>query len=180
MPEPTPEESGVPFSSDEWAGIEIDTGLAEEALTDAIEAEIEAEEAAAKPAPSEAELMDMARGIFYHGLEIGMGTAGFVLTAGSRELGPLKSLSLASYGDVGRAASDQVFDRLCENKRLKGWLLKLGNIDKLFKRYGAILKFALQVRATVSAELAAREKALKEMQAARERPAPEPGLKGEA
>ena len=63
----------------------------------------------------------------------------------------LKSLDLASYGAPGRAATDQMHDRLMETT----WFVKaFGPVNLFAARYGAILALGFAIRQSASAELA--------------------------
>jgi len=71
--------------------------------------------------------------------------------------GPYKSLDLKGYGDIGRTASDQFFDRLCEVAIIKRWLYKL-NENALMNKWGAIFVLGYSVQSNFRDEHADRLK----------------------
>ena len=78
-----------------------------------------------------------AKDLFYKGLCGGLAIVNGRMVKGT-PFGPYKSLDLPAYGDMGKEASDQFFDRLCDAPFLKRMLLKL-NDNALMEKYGAIM-----------------------------------------
>lgn len=65
---------------------------------------------------------------------------------------PLKSLELEVYGELGRAASDQLHDRLME---LPWFARVFGPVHLFAARYGAIFAFGVAMQTNVLTELKA-------------------------
>ncbi len=147
------------FSSGDIEEINAELGIEE---TDELG---EGEEPAADT-PEGAEIISLAereqaaKDLFYGGLCGGLDFANNRITSGMDE-GPYQSLNLKSYGDVGRAASDQFFDRLCDVPIFKRMLFKL-NENALMEKWGAILMLGYTMFSNFKTEQSARMKALKE------------------
>ena len=130
----------------DWEHIEV--------LEPAAEAEPDGQ---AEAAAEDAEAAQLRKDVFHSAVALGFKTAnGLRARAGEPAL---KSLVLDNYGDVGRAATDQMHDRLMELP----WFSKVfGPIHLYAQRYGAILAFGIAVHTATSAELAEIERARRE------------------
>ena len=148
----------------DWEHIEA------EVLEPAAEAEPDGQ---AEAAAEDAEAAQLRKDVFHSAVALGFKTAnGLRVRAGEPAL---KSLVLDNYGDVGRAATDQMHDRLMELP----WFSKVfGPIHLYAARYGAILAFGVAVNTATSAELAEIERARR--QAANDDAPAEPAGEGAA